>query len=120
VDPEAAWYRLCNTEPTLRTEDMDAQFFPPDQAALRNGNGEFICKVRAEVTSEGPAYWNYTTEPCNAVLKCGDSYRRHVVLCHLGCKRGTENKLITWIGEQRSFTSVPYSFPVKVKRWYQA
>jgi hypothetical protein len=83
----------------LPTDDFDAQFFPPDQAALRTGKNERVCKARAKVTYTGPAVWEYISEPCNACLKSKDSYRRHVVLCHLGCQRGDDNKLVKWIGE---------------------
>jgi hypothetical protein len=87
------------TEPPLLTEDLDASFFPPDQAAQPNEKGELICQIRAKVPNEGPAKWEYSDGPCNIVLKCGDSYRRHVILRHLGCSRGNNNRFITWIGE---------------------
>jgi hypothetical protein len=98
-------------KPPLPTEDFDAQFFPPDQAALRLNQKERKCQVRAKVTTTGRAVWEYYHEPCNAVLKSGDSYRRHVVLCHLGCRRGKENKLVNWIGELSSSTSIPAHSP---------
>lgn len=97
--PEAAWHRLCQQNAPLPTEDFDAQFFPLDQASVRIDKNERQCKARAKVTTTGRAVWEPSKGSCNAILKSGDSYRRHVVLCHLGCRRGGENKLVKWIGE---------------------
>jgi len=95
--PEAAWQRLCKYDPPFQTEDFDPQFFPPDQASVRLDKNERQCKARAKVTTTGRAVWQHSHWPCDAILKSGDSYRRHVVLCHLGCRRGGEVKLVKWI-----------------------
>jgi hypothetical protein len=99
VIPQAAWERLCAPGPPLPTEEFDPQFFPPDQASQRTNKDGRVCQVRAKVTNTGPAVWMPSDGPCNRILKSGDSYRRHVVLCHLGCQRGNETKLAMWICE---------------------
>ena len=98
MEPEAAWQRLREQNPPLPTDDFDTQFFPPGKAAIRDKN-ERRCQAQAKVTTTGRAVWQPLHGPCNAVLKSGDSYRRHVVLCHLGCRRAGGNKLVKWIGE---------------------
>jgi hypothetical protein len=102
VEPAEAWKR-CIQKPPLPTEEFRVQFFPPDDAPLRNEN-EHRCQVRARVTTTGRGVWKYSDGPCNAVLRTVDSYRRHIILCHLGCHRGDHDKLVNWIGELSSST----------------
>lgn len=101
VVPEAAWQRLCMQKPSLPTDDFDLLFLPPDDACLRIGNMR-CCQARARVTTTGRAVWKYSGMPCNAILKSVDSYRRHVIMCHLGCPRGDQNKLANCIRELAS------------------
>jgi hypothetical protein len=118
VEPVEAWKRFLK-KPPLPTEEFDAQFFPPSDASLRTGH-EHRCQVRARVTFAGRAKWEHSGGPCNAVLKSVDSYRRHVMLNHLGCHRHDSGKMVDCISELFSSTSVhahsPRSEPIAAAR----
>jgi hypothetical protein len=107
VKIEAAWQRLLK-RPALPTDEFDALFFPPDQAAEPIGTRRRRCRVKASVTRSGLAKWvpHAFDKPCGHELDCADSYRRHIITQHLSCTRGTSAKLKDWISELWSFISL--------------
>lgn len=98
IKPFEAYKRLLQ-KPPLPTDELDG-LFPPDQKAQPTGGDGYICKLKAYIPRHGPAEW-ITLEcgPCNQHLKSKDSYRRHVILCHLGCHRQDGIPQDDWIGE---------------------
>lgn len=121
VKIEAAWKRLLS-KPALPTDEFDALFFPPDQAAEPLDKGGRRCKVKASVTRSGLAKWipHSFDEPCGHELDSADSYRRHVITQHLSCTRGASAKLKDWISESWSFISVTRSLSIQgngLMRW---
>lgn len=96
VDIFAAYERLLQ-RPVLNTDHIDYLFFPCDQWARILAGGSRQCRVAARMTYSGSPVWENIGKPCEHVLKTGDSYRRHILLCHLGVRREDGHTQNDWI-----------------------
>ncbi|PVF96508.1 hypothetical protein CPB86DRAFT_874828 [Serendipita vermifera] len=82
AEPLAVAYLL---QRSVSTEIMEICILPPNQTHTITKEGFWQCNVCAKLVG---FEWVYSGTPCGAVLKTGDSYRRHLKEQHLGQARG--------------------------------
>ena len=86
-------YRRLLRKPTLWVQEFDEVFVPLSDKAVVETVGQRVenitCCIRRFVSTTGDAIWSGVGAPCGAVVRSWESYRRHVITGHLGCKRPT-------------------------------
>ncbi|CAG7851238.1 SubName: Full=Uncharacterized protein {ECO:0000313/EMBL:CCA76181.1} [Serendipita indica DSM 11827] len=86
ADPTGILHRLREG---IRVGDIDAAFFPADQA-VRIENNRYTCQVKGDLTATGRAVWQGTNSAaCGVSFTSDESYKRHIIASHLGVHRGS-------------------------------
>ncbi|CCA76725.1 hypothetical protein PIIN_10713 [Serendipita indica DSM 11827] len=86
ADPTGILHRLREG---IQAGDIDAAFFPADQA-VRIENNRYTCQVKGDLTATGRAVWQGTNSAaCGVSFTSDESYKRHIIASHLGVHRGS-------------------------------
>lgn len=97
MHPFVAFELFCR-KPATPTDEIDKMLFPPNEWAEILDNGDIRCNVKGEITQKGRAEWKDHESSCGHLLRCRDSYRRHLLHSHLGIRREDGKRQKEWIG----------------------
>jgi hypothetical protein len=77
----------------LRVEYWDRLFFPESEKHTKCPTRGHICRVQRKIVrrGQGQVAWEPVVTECRA-QKSGESYRRHLLNCHLATPRGTKKR----------------------------
>lgn len=85
--PVIAYKWLLSPSVKRSTYHLERLLFPSEQRARSTVEKWFECQLRGSIAPNGAAIWNHSGRACRHVLKTIDSYRRHIIQHHLGCRR---------------------------------
>ncbi|KAG8785947.1 hypothetical protein FS842_008796 [Serendipita sp. 407] len=87
VNPLAIYTRLNNKIKTIKTEALDRLIAPQEDTSTKNFElATITCQMRRRIANG--AWKARENKPCSTKVDSWDSYRRHLLRCHLDLPRG--------------------------------